>query len=335
MSLLQECIASHQAINSKTGCYLIPIFQRRSDAPAKLKHDDSIDEVYGGFHKIINPDSFWKPFASPINCGHDGNEFIKVSMGVQTARRLYHFISALYAEALVTEKGENSYYDKPFDVQSFVRKNAPQVLAYVEKASATDLDLAQPGVFSEMQAILRYVEDGVDENRVFVNDYFGIPRQLAFAFISKTSRDELIKITATEQAHGMFPSMSQLDVFETAYRHLEDESVNASDPGSYRFAATQFLQAYRPIGGYLPNGYPGEAEEVKKAVIDHLVNPRSKTVLLHQIQPWLDDRYMYSAMQTLNIKILPSAKVHRGDANEVGLRYAQFIVAISQQTIVD
>lgn len=323
-----SCMVSQQVIVPGAQTVILPIQQQATYEPVEISKDGKEMSQFGFAHTTCYPTAFWG-YAGPMIRGtYDDYGRFNIDDTVENKINLISFFNELTEKAFVTKQGENQYHDHGFDIHTLYNTK-------------------QEYSFSELVNVWEKVWDVVQENRIFISNYQGEPRNLQFAVIHRAAADYLIdsvgKLTSysgqSYEQKSYFKNYIQSQL--TRMVELFKEKKKLSDTFSFFGSQMASLSNYRigeQEGAYISHYYDNFNPIMDAIEQFNEKNPATTTLsddlidsLFEIFKPQIQHRYLHMGLDHLNIKLSPMVYASQDYDNDTGKSFAKMIRSVSAQ----
>lgn len=330
------CFATNQTIAPGDKCRILPISQQSTYSPVTLAYGEKTEAHYGVTSSTCYPDSFWKPAGTWLEAEYDDCGSSKLLQGPQTRVRLLSFFDQVLMRCPNVAEGENTRQDIAFDFASFLSTEAPGVHQLLQaKDSFFEVEtLDSSALDEELDACWDYIFEVAAENRLFIQDYRGIPRPLQFAVLHERTYQALLETVSTRlDRDGGTVDMAEFLERSLVKAVAAEETLKADFgepfPLEGWFFSDSLRESFRNLGD------PG-ARELESAVLAQLSKKFIRGTLslpdfVEAFKPHLADRYLFAALLELNLRFSPMVYATQDYSNDVGQAYAALTAKVSQQ----
>lgn len=322
------CMVSQQVIVPGAEAVILPIHQQATYRPVELVKDNKEISQYGFAHTTCYPTAFWG-YSGPIIRGKYYDYGCFEIFNIEENRiNMISFFNHLFSDSFITKEGENKCHDVSFNMSSL----------YNPKKEYS---------FEELQDIWNKIWEVSQENRLFVSDYQGHPRNLQFAVMHRAAADYLIDYVNKANSYEDI-SYEQKTYFKHYIQGQLDRMIkvfeNKKELGdTFSFFASQLtsLSGYR-LGeqeGCHISYYYDNWELVMNAVDDFRAKNEDLSKLSDELietlfdlfKSQIDHRYIQVGLNWLNIKLSPMVYASQDYDNSTGKSYAKMIRSVGAQ----
>jgi hypothetical protein len=341
------CFASGQTIAPGESCFVLPIVQAHTFRPVEMTFGEQSFTKHGTASQVCYPDAFWQLFGGFLEAEYNDYGGVKLIDNLTNRRRLAHFFITLTKRAVVVAQGENAYHDVPFDFPAFLADKAPFLHEIVNAAlerRQSNVALDDALVFPELVQAWDYVAEVVHEHRLFAANNRGEVFPVEFAIMHSAAYHGLIALLEAETNYKGQP-LDRRSLFDRAMAEAQEKTDHASlaegaaklqesDPelaakfrqnGAFVFAMATVDEALSRLGEGSGQSHPVERYETGPVVQAYGKGELDNDGLFEGIKPALDTRYVMSAMDSLNIRIMPMVYAPQDYQNRLGGLYADFV----------
>lgn len=323
-----SCMVSQQVIVPGAETIILPIQQQATYNPVEISKDGKEMSQYGFAHTTCYPTAFWG-YAGPMIRGtYDDYGRFNLDNTPENNVNLNAFFNTLIETAFNSKQGDNEYHDHAFDIHSLY-------------------DTKKEYSFAELEGIWEKVWDVAQENRVFVSNYQGEPRNLQFAVIHRAAADYLIdsvgKLTNYSGQSYEQKSYFKNYIQSQLTRMLEVFKDKKKVSDTFTFFASQMtsLSNYRigeQEGAYISQYYDNFSSVMDAIEAFSEKNPNTTELpeelidtLFEIFEPQIQHRYLHVGLDHLNIKLSPMVYASQDYDNDMGKSFAKMIRSVSSQ----
>jgi len=336
-----QCFATRQTIAPGDKCYALAITQMSTYGTIAVSRGGEQFQVEGISRSAIWPDAYWTPVGNLIEGRYRLNGDIDVTENDENFRRLLAFTQLMLQNAFVTEEGDNSTHDLPFDFPSYVKENCPTLHEYLSNAkdgSPRDAGASlkkedKATVFAEMVDAWTYTDDVAFKHRVFYADYQKRARPLQFTLLHGNTYGTLLAKVSSEHSAEVYADKA-LDVLE------EKKASGVYPPEKMVVPAMQELlewlgpfavhEAARQLGEFHSIRYHEKLLGFAEYGIQYMLGKLSRAKLHKLMVPVFRDRLVVHMLESYEIKIQPKSIRYEDDRNHIGKGYADLVTSVSE-----
>lgn len=321
-------MVSQQVIIPGVEVIILPIHQQATHDPVEISKNGNEFSTYGFANTVCYPTAFWG-YAGPMIKGqYDDYGCFKILETVENNVNLLAFFNYLLKESFVTKQGENKFHDHSFDMNSLI-------------------DITKEISFEELVNIWDKVWEVAQENRIFIADYNGNPRNLQFAVIHHFTADYLIESVNQSTSYDK-SSYEQKTYFKTYIQAQLDRRLKVFEKKKelediFSFFTSQIASLSNFVlgdqeGCYLSQFYDNW-DTIMNAFDEFTAKNKDVSKLSNELidnlfelfKPQIDHRYLHVALDRLNLKLSPMVYTSQDYDNETGKAYAKMILSVSSK----
>lgn len=321
-------MVTQQTIVPGAEAVILPISQQATYNPVEMTKDGQELSQYGFAHTTCYPTAFWG-YSGPMFRGtYDDYGRFNLDKTEENRINLVSFFNTLLDKSFTTKQGENEYHDHGFDMQTLYQKKTQYTFAQLEK-------------------IWDSIWEVTFENRLFVSNYQGEPRNLQFAVMHRAAADYLIETvnkfksydnnSYEQKAYFTNYVQEQLSRMIGLFKHKKELGDTFSFFGTQLSSLSSYLLGQNE-GCYIGHYYDN-FNEVMDLIDQHVTNnPEGETFsqelidnLFNLFKVQLDHRYIHEGLNYLNVKLSPMVYASQDYDNSVGKAYAKMIRSVSSQ----
>lgn len=323
-----SCMVTQQTIVPNAEAVILPIIQQATYNPVEMTKDGQDFSQYGFAHTTCYPTAFWG-YCGPMFRGtYDDYGRFDLDDTPENKINLVSFFNHLLDKSFTTKQGENQYHDHGFDMAKLFERKKEYT-------------------FAELESIWEAMWDVTFENRLFVANYQGEPRNLQFAVMHRAAADYLIdtvnqfkgydKKSYEQKTYFTNYVQDQLSRMIGLFKHKKELGDTFSFFGTQLSSLSSYLLGQNE-GCYIGHYYDS-FNEIMDLIDEHVKNnPQTETVskdlidkLFDIFKVQLDHRYIHEGLNYLNIKLSPMVYASQDYDNSVGKAYAKMIRSVSSQ----
>lgn len=323
-----SCMVTQQTIVPSAEAVILPISKQATYSPVEMTKNGQEFSQFGFAHTTCYPTAFWGYGGPMLRGTYDDYGRFDLDNTEENRLNLLSFFNHLLDNAFTTKQGENQYHDHGF---------------YMEKLYQRQKQYT----FVELESIWETVWEVASQNRLFVSNYQGEPRNLQFAVMHRAAADYLIETvnkfksydgTSYEQkAYFTNYVQSQLSRMISLFKHKKELGDTFSFFGTQLSSLSSYLLGQNE-GCYIGHYYDN-FNEVMDLIEQHVNNnPESETFseelidnLFNLFKVQLDHRHIHEGLNYLNIKLSPMVYASQDYDNSVGKAYAKMIRSVSSR----
>lgn len=333
-----SCFVSRQTIAPGDSCMLLPIVQQSTFNPVELLYAGKADPQYGPCNSTCYPNRFWRPVGSYLEVEYSDYGRFVVRDTALNRFRLKQFLREMLRSSPAVAAGENKSHDVPFDLAAFMAENAAELHAHLtERESDTAAGYDADVLFQQCLACWDYVYAVGQEQRLFWLSPQGNPRPLNFAVMHRVAFDELVASTSA----SVDLRNNSLDMRALFGRALAQVSAQLKEQDATAksefvvernftqkyFAFETFREEFRAVGSPTLR-IPAETV-MRNAFHQYLDGKLTEDRLFEILEPWLQERYAYAALEQFNLHFEPIIYTPQDYDNEIGDAYTKFVAKIN------
>jgi hypothetical protein len=294
------CFASMQTIASYDECYIIPIAQSSSYRPVEISRKDKEYSVFSFTNSTCYTHAFWKPCGRMIRANYDDYGRFIIPVAIDNLRNLESFLQSVKGKLFASKEGENSSHDVPFD--------------------PSDIDVYFP--IKSFDTLWSAVE----EHRVFVSDYQGTPRPLAFAVVSAPAVRNLIEYTS-KLKNWEGESNKIEDRIARLKKRFDEEILPLKDTRMFYIHIRMLIEEPFNMGEYCRMNVGEDIHDISKEIEENGFTDK----VVELLKPMFNETHFYTGLNELNIKITPQFYASQDYDNSVGRAYTKFVSKTSKE----
>lgn len=318
-----SCVLSHQPIVTGMRCRVVAVAQARSFNAVTMELHQKRHFVFGAYSTICYPDAFWSPVSGILEAEYTDRLSVKLVLGYRDRQVLGYWLKSLLGRAPVVSEGENECHDVSFDLLSFMRKNQPALLETIKARTGATLNLSEEFI-PALQETWDYIANVVYEHRLFMADYAGEPRPVAFSFMHEAAYQELVRHTL---ATGDFRYPAKLTLETLVSGWLTKKGDGSSLSAIEAVIAQEALYASFEMLSNAGRHYMVATGE--SGVVSALPRDCTTDELLQKLRPLLTDLFLLRGMEALDLVFVPANYAAEGYDNQVGQTYAAFVATVA------
>lgn len=323
-----SCMVTQQTIVPGAEAVILPISKQATYSPVEMTKNGQEFSQYGFAHTTCYPTAFWGYSGPMLRGTYDDYGRFNLDNTEENRINLVSFFNSILDKSFTTKQGENQYHDHGFDMEKL----------YQPKKQYT---------FVELESIWETIWEVASQNRLFVANYQGEPRNLQFAVMHRAAADYLIDTvnkfksydgTSYEQkAYFTNYVQGQLSRMIGLFKHKKELGDTFSFFGTQLASLSSYLLGQNE-GCYIGHYYDN-FNEVMDLIDQHVTNnPDNETFsedlidkLFAIFKVQLDHRHIHEGLNSLNIKLSPMVYASQDYDNSVGKAYAKMIRSVSSQ----
>lgn len=336
-----QCFATRQTIAPGDKCYALAITQQSTYETISLKHKNVEVSAEGISHSAIWPDAYWTTVSNFIEGRYSINGDIDVIESDENFRRLLAFTQLMLKRAFVTDQGENTTHDLPFDFPAYVKENCPVLQAYLDSLNADSPKDAggslskddKATAFAEMVGAWTYTDDVAFKHRVFYADYKGRPRPLQFTLLHGKTYDTLLGYVSADHTAEVYAdkALAFLDEKKASGVYPLEMLVKPKIRGMVAWLGAHAIKdSVRQLGEFDSIKFNEELLGFEEFGVQYLMNKLSRTKLHKLMVPVLRDRLVMRMLESYEVKIQPKSIRYEDDKNRIGKGYANLVASVSE-----
>lgn len=319
-----KCFVSQQTIIPGHEAIIFPIVQQSTFKPVELIMRGNSDVVelsrYGYANNTCHHTSFWG-FYGPIIIGcYDDYGRFTISESELNERAIRAFLNKLSDRVYDVKPGDNEYHEHPLVFSDLYCKEKEYSFAELVSAWDTIWDLAQ-------------------EARLFVRNYKGEPASVAFATMHKVVGDYLLE-NMSKRTTWDNRTLEPKSFFKNYFiRRLEslfaaigqEDSFNNILFVSLTLGRLEDFRIGSEEGSFIGEFY--RDSNVTARIKEYFeLNPESRTIsdevldeFYELFKPEIEHRYISSAINEPNIKLMPMSYAGQDYDNEMGNKFLEIV----------
>lgn len=332
-----SCFATNQTIAPGDKCWLLPVHQQSGYPAASVRMKDSgVHPAFAAASSTCYPNAFWQPFACFMPAVYDDYGDAKLVLNEHSRPAALNLLQTMLARCPNVDQGENEYHELPFDLEGYLKKNAPQMLADVRSAEARKIFQAGMSDHDEaMQACWAYISRAAFKGRTFIVNGFGDIRPVQFAVM----HDETYQALAAHAQKGKDWEGNTLEVkaflamaMRKARAALAEDSRAGEDPVLKQI---RFVDAMRDTLDAIDNS-PRYPRGLEISCLHEVASLAAGTdtfdaALIEGFSPYLMGRYVIAGLCEYNLRITPMVTSGQDYDNEIGTNYAKLVSHVSKK----
>lgn len=323
------CMVSHQVITPGAKVVLLPIEQQSTYRPVEISKNGEKQSQYGFAHTTCYPTAFWGYSGPMIRAQYDDYGRFKIEKTSANEANMLSFFCHLLRDSFKTQQGENKSHDHAFDMKQL----------FDEKKSYS---------FKELENIWDDVWKVMQENRLFVANYQGEPRNLQCAVIHQAAAEHLIERVNSSISHNgqSYEKKAYFTRYVQGYltrlvERFKDKNKPFED--MFLFFSTQIASLSSYGVGEQENCHLSHHYNNWNAIMDTLEsfmkdNPDARELsedvihtLFEHFQPQIEHRYLHTALDWFDLKLSPMIYASQDYDNRIGKDYAKLVKTISER----
>lgn len=331
-----SCFASKQVIAPSNRCRVVLLQRNHTYQPVELSHGETQYSVYGTTCSTCYPVAFWEPVVGFMEATYDDYGQVILLDTPVTRRRLQSWAVYMYMNALVTHQGENSVHDVPFDFKATLETHYPEFFNKLKEAKSylafnrdTSSLRAEDSFFTKMTPVWDATWNVAQERRLFGldNQY---PQPLQYGLLHEASYRHLVAFT-NKQVSWDKTSYEMRAFFDRSLAKARESSASLEHAAFWlpeRLSSVLnrvgYYEGLSPISSDLFEPVWAIAEQLLKGEI-------SDDDLFLELTPFIEERYVLSALCALDLKFGPVVYAGQDYSNETGKAYAKFVSDVQKQ----
>jgi hypothetical protein len=339
-----QCFATRQTIAPGDKCYAMAVTQMSTYGTIALSRRGEQFQAEGISRSAIWPDAYWAPVSNLIEGRYRLNGDIEITENDENFRRLFAFTQLMLQSAFVTEEGENSTHDLPFDFPSYVKENCPVLQEHF--GGMTDASPKDAGgsfnkedkakVFAEMVDAWTYTDNVAFKHRVFYADYQNRPRPLQFTLLHGSTYDTLLTKVSSAHAAEVYA--------DKALAVLEEKKASGIYPPE-KMAKPEMRELLEWLGPFAMTDVVHQLGEFhciryhEKLLgfaeygVQYMLGKLARAKLHKLMVPVFRDRLVVHMLESYEIKIQPKSIRYEDDKNHIGKGYAALVSQVSESAV--
>ena len=351
-NFIASCFASHQTIASGDSCYLLPVRQQSSYELLGMSFQGQPHELPAASRTRIraHPNAYWEPLTGFLEAIYEGGGEFTLCRTQRNYRYLLYLVQATLLSATpIVQQGENTSRDVPYDILAFMDQETPNLRAALSPDSELPSFEEQGQYFDELLKVWGYTWEAGWEHRLFANSSPVGLRPLTFAVLHGEAYRELAQIIAEDTTWDdvslHLPTYFDLlcaevckewRAYETnlgkeGHANLKEAAKDhpwlaegLRDSWAY-LAAQKFFERLHRIANF--EGSPATMEHrlLTASLKKYVKGTLPSETLFAIVEPFMADRYVMEALESLSLPITPMVCAPENGSNEIGDHYSQFV----------
>jgi hypothetical protein len=353
-----SCFASHQTIASGATCYLLPVRQQSSYELLGMTFQGQPHELPAASRTRIraHPNAYWEPLTGFLEAIYVGGGEFTLCRTQRNYRFLLYLVRATLISATpIVQQGENASRDVPYDILAFMDRETPNLCAALSPDSEPPSFEEQDQYFDELLKVWDYTWEAGWEHRLFAYSSPVGLRPVTFAVLHGEAYRELTQIIAEDTTWDDVSlhlptyfellcaevrkewTTSETDLGKEGHTNLREAAKDhpglaqgLRDSWAY-LAAQKFFERLHRIANF--EGSPATMEHrlLTASLKKYAKGALSSETLFAIVEPFMADRYVMEALESLSLPIMPMVCAPEDGLNEVGDRYALFVSKVNNR----
>lgn len=309
-----SCFVSQQTIVPEAESYILPIYQSHNYGKIEIELNGKEYEELGNYNSTCYPNAFWG-YAGPLFKGkYDDYGCFILHEDIHNHINFLLFFDELYKNLFVTLQGNNEYHDLGIDFKSL----------YIPEKKYS---------FNELHEIWDKVWEVGQKGRLYIKDIMDAPCQLQFAVMHKATANSLINYVANEEERieyfdkyieqklkMIFPDVHNNSFFISQLALLERFRIGEGSGEHFSFYSGMDYSCEDVIKRYESQKLEDCLKEIKEDLYD-----------VFEVQ--IEHRYIYEALNCLNIKLSPMVYASQDYQNEIGIEYTKLVKEVNAKIV--
>ncbi len=335
-SFTTSCFVSRQIISDDEPCRIIPIMQTCTWEPIELTMGDKTSTAYGPFSSNIYANRFWDPVGSFIEATYADYGRFKLKNTRSNRLSVARFLFSAIRQMPKVAAGKNTSHDLAFDLPRFLQEKTPELYSVLVPTS----EGAKPSDYiDDLTLAWDYLFEVAQEQRTFWSDICGRLRPLTFAVMHEATYQLLVDKINSSKTYGgksremrshFDQSLEQMRSYLAEQEHKPDRSEFDIRVASHT-AWDRFSDALRRIGPANGHALPHEMDLLLAAQKKYLAGEHTDDELFERLKSSLEARYVYAALDELNLHFEPMIYSGQDYQNASGQQYLKLAAEVSKQ----
>lgn len=344
------CFASNQIIVTSQKVRVFGIHLSSSFNPVKLSKGDVAAERFGCARVSHGPNSIWQPLGSGLRGSYNDYGKFEFDLTGESRASAINLILEVLIYSFIAEEGENSSHELAFNLKAFIEHNTPELFKVISSLKQFDTynSVYISATDDDISACLDYIQEAVQEDRVFLSEYNGAIVPFKFAVVSEIAYQEFIKYQESKFNFRGLP----LDRKSYLTRVVQDCHAKVIRMREIRKAATPPREstAFDDSSSFFTALCDNVIRDSENACVssteyldlfmefaDNMYVQKNITDedLISNLIPICADYYFFKGLDSVNVSITPVLYSNQGYSNSEGTAYAEIVANISKAVTRD
>ena len=305
--------------------------------PVELIMDGTPLSQYGVCHSTCYPDAFWKPAGAFLEAVYDDYGQFKLAHNRLNLGNVLQFFQHLHRNSAIVLAGENTSHDHAFNFAEFTAAKTPHLQQFLTHQKDDGFELQVDLMWKEVEAAWEYMWGLAHEQRLFATEYAKQVRPLQFAVVHDAAFRHGIALHASAKTWGSQETLDQRSVFDRALTAANARAADSAEdsPDNAFMKNWSFQDEMRSsldgIGTSRGLRYPNSTDFLSLLGKAYLAGTVTADHFFERIKPWLDQRYFFSTLEDLNLRLVPMVYSGQDYDNCIGKNYASFVTVVSKE----